>query len=48
MISGGDNKHPRHVIGAVTVLGQGFGEPRVHQCATTVGQPQQVIENRRR
>ena len=28
-LSGGDDKHPRHVVGAIAVLGQRLGEPGV-------------------
>jgi hypothetical protein len=28
-LSGGDDEHPRYVVGAVTMLGQRLGEPSV-------------------
>ena len=46
--SGGDDKDPGHVVGAVAVLGPGFGEAGVLECAATVCQSQQMVEVRRR
>ena len=42
--SGGHDKHAGHVVGAVTVLGPGFGEARMLEGAATVCQPQQMVE----
>ena len=46
--SGGHDKNAGHVVGAVTVLGPGFGEARVLEGAATVCQPQQMVEVGRR
>ena len=43
-LSGGHDEHPGHVVGAVAVLGPGFGEAGVLEGAATVGQPQQMVE----
>ena len=42
--SGGDDKYPGHVVGAVAVLGPGFGEMGVLERAATVCQSQQMVE----
>ena len=47
-LSGGDDKHPGHVVGAVAVLGPRLGEPGVLESAATVRQPQQMVEYRSR
>ena len=47
-LSGGDNKDPGHVVGAVAVLGPGFGETGVLEGAATVRHPQQMVEYRGR
>ena len=47
-LSGGDDKDPGHVVGAVAVLGPGFGETGVLEGAATVCQPQQMVELGRR
>ena len=43
-LSGGDDKDTGDVVGAVAVLGPGLGEPSVLESATTVRQPQQMVE----
>jgi hypothetical protein len=48
MVSGGDNKQPRRMVGAVTRVGQRLGKPHVLQSATTVRQSQEMIEDRGR
>ena len=44
-LSSGDDENPGHVVGAVAVLGPGFGETGMLERAATVCQMQQVVES---
>ena len=43
--AGGDDEHPGHVVGAVTVLAAGLGQAGVLKGGAVVGHSQQVCEH---